>query len=70
MLNSATRIVERSKVISFDRGFMEWFVDYLGKATLSDLQLEPVDFGKRKEFLKEKYRIYLLKDQKLRGEWE
>ena len=49
---------------------MEWFVDYLGKATLSDLQLEPVDFGKRKEFLKEKYRIYLLKDQKLRGEWE
>ena len=48
---------------------MEWFVDYLGKATLSDLQLEPVDFGK-KEFLKEKYRIYLLKDQKLRGEWE
>ena len=53
MLNSATRIVEGHKV--FDQGFMAWYIDYLDKATLKDLQREPWDFGQKKEFLKEKY---------------
>ena len=39
--------------------FMEWFVDYLEKATLDDLKKEPMDWKERKLYLEEKYREFL-----------
>ena len=39
--------------------FMEWFVDYLEKATLDDLKKEPMDWELRKFYLKEKYKEFL-----------